>query len=149
MKHWIVLLSLVSSSALAQVRIDNPWARPTPPGAKVAAGYLTIRNDGASAERLLGVSSPAAAQVQTHVTVKDGDIVRMREVKGYDIPANGVFELKPGGAHLMFVDIRRPFKAGEKIPVVLRFERAGEVKAELPVEMRSGPPAAAGGHAQH
>jgi len=68
-----------------------------------------------------------------HVTLKEGDVFRMREVKAYDIPARGSFELKPGGAHLMFVSIGAPFKEGEKIPVTLRFQRAGELKAEFQV----------------
>jgi periplasmic copper chaperone A len=133
MRHFILILSLASSPAFADVKIETPWARPTPPGARVAAGYLTIRNQASSPERLVGISSPAAAQVQTHVTVKEGEVVRMREVKGYEIPANGTLELKPGGAHLMFVNIRQPFKEGDRIPVVLKFESAGEVRAELPV----------------
>jgi copper(I)-binding protein len=57
----------------------------------------------------------------------------MREVRGYDVPAEGSFELKPGGAHLMFVDIKRPFKEGDKLPVKLKFEKAGEVIAEFQV----------------
>ena len=68
-----------------------------------------------------------------HVHLHDGAVVRMRQVKGYDIPATGSLELKPGVAHLMFVDIKRPFKQGEQIPVTLRFERAGEMKVELRV----------------
>jgi copper(I)-binding protein len=68
-----------------------------------------------------------------HVHIHDGDVMRMRQVKGYDIPANGSLELKSGGAHLMFVDVKRPFKEGEKIPVTLRFERAGEMKVEFRV----------------
>jgi copper(I)-binding protein len=59
--------------------------------------------------------------------------MKMREVPGYDVPAKGEFELKPGGAHLMFVQIKRPFKEGEKIPVKLKFEKAGEVSAEFHV----------------
>jgi hypothetical protein len=62
----------------------------------------------------------------------------MREVKGYEIPAGGAFELKPGGAHLMFVNISAPFKEGASVPALLGFERAGEVK----VEFRVGRPAA-------
>jgi copper(I)-binding protein len=77
--------------------------------------------------------------VETHVTVKDGDIMRMREVKGYEVPAQGSFELKPGGAHLMLVDIKKPFKEGDRVPLTLRFEKAGEIKTELVVS-RSGPP---------
>jgi hypothetical protein len=64
--------------------------------------------------------------------------MKMREVPGYDIPAGGVFELKPGGPHLMFMDIRRPFKEGEKVPVKLKFEKAGEVGADFHVGRLSG-----------
>ena len=72
-------------------------------------------------------------KVETHIHIKDGDVVRMREVKGYDIPANGVFELKPGGAHLMLVDLKRPLKEGEKVSLVLKFEKSGEVKVDFEV----------------
>ena len=82
---------------------------------------------------MTSAGSPLAARVETHVHLHDGDVVRMRPVKGYDIPAKGSLELKPGGAHLMFVDIKRPFKEGEKVPVTLRFERAGEMKVEFRV----------------
>src|SRR5712675_735160 len=106
---WL-LLALVTSPALAQIKIENAWSRATPPGAKIAAGYMTIRNASKTADKLLSVSSLAAEKVETHVTVKDGDIFRMREVKGYDVPAGGAFELKPGGAHLMLVNVKAPFK---------------------------------------
>jgi copper(I)-binding protein len=131
-------LLFVSFEALAQVEIDKAWSRATAPGAKVAAGYMVIRNKAASADRLIGASSPAAARMETHVTMRDGDIMRMREVKGYDIPAGGSFELKPGGAHLMFVDIKQPFKEGERIRATLRFEKAGEVNMEFHVGRLTG-----------
>ena len=117
----------------AQVTVDKPWARATAPGAKVAAGYMLIKNQGA-ADRLVSASSPAAAaRVELHVHIHEGGVMKMREVPGYDVPANGSFELKPGGAHLMFMEIKRPFKEGEKIPVRLKFEKAGEVNAEFHV----------------
>jgi hypothetical protein len=59
--------------------------------------------------------------------------MRMREVPAYEVPAKGAFELKPGGAHLMFFDLKRPFKEGDKVPVKLKFEKAGEVSAEFQV----------------
>jgi len=133
-------LLFAATPALAQVEIENPWSRATPPGAKIGAGYMTIRNKAGSPDRLIGASSPAAARVETHLTVKDGEVFRMREVKGYEIPANVSFELKPGGAHLMFVGIKRPFKEGDRIPALLRFEKAGEVKVEFEV-LRSAPEA--------
>ncbi len=133
MRYWSFLLLLFTTSAFSQVTIENAWARATAPGAKVAAGYMTIRNQAAAPDRLVGVTSPAAARVETHVHMRDGDVVRMREVKGYDVPAKGQLELKPGGAHLMFVNIVRPLKEGDKVAATLRFEKAGEVKVEFQV----------------
>jgi copper(I)-binding protein len=128
MRDALFLLALLATPALAQIEIENAWARATPPGAETAAGYMTIRNRSSSPDRLIRLASPLAARVEMHVHIHDGDVMRMRQVKGYEIPANGSLELKSGGAHLMFVDIKRPFKEGEKIPVTLRFERAGERK---------------------
>ena len=136
---------LFSIPAWAQIEIENPWSRATTPGAKIAAGYMLIRNKSSTPDRLIGGSSPLAAKVETHVTVKDGDIMRMRPVKGYDIPANGSFELKAGGSHLMLVDIKQPFKEGDKIPLTLRFAKAGEVKTVLEVH-RAAPPQSGHGH---
>jgi copper(I)-binding protein len=124
--------ALAAFPAWAQVTIDNAWARATPPGAKIAAGYLTIRNAGPT-DRLVSASSPAAEKVETHVTIKDGEVSRMRQVKGYGVPAKGTLELAPGGSHLMLVNIKAPLKEGDKVPLVLRFEKGGEVKTELAV----------------
>ena len=132
MKVLLLVLALIATPAVAQVNIENAWSRATPPGAKIAAGYLTIHNAG-GADRLVSASSPAAEKVQTHVSIKDGDVSRMREVKGYAVPANGTLELSPGGSHLMLVNIRAPLKEGDKVALVLRFEKAGEVKTELAV----------------
>ena len=132
MKRLLLLLLFASNPALAQIQIEKPWARATAPGAKVAGGYMLIRN-AAAVDRLLSASSPAAAKVELHVHVNDNGVMRMREVPAYDVPPKGAFELKPGGAHLMFMDIKRPFKEGDKLPVKLRFEKAGEVSAEFQV----------------
>lgn len=138
------LLSMFHFPAAAQVAIEKPWARATAPGARVAGGYMVIRNRGAAGDRLLSASSPAAAKVELHVHVNDNGVMKMREVPGYDVPANGAFELKPGGAHLMFMDLKRPFKEGEKVTVKLKFEKAGQVSAEFHVGRLggSGPPGA-------
>ena len=145
-KLCVAMLLTVSFPVFGQVEIQEPWIRATAPGQKTAAGYMTVRNNSAQPERLVGGSSEAAAKVQTHVSVKDGDIMRMREVKGYDIPAKGSFELKPNGSHLMLVDLKRPLKEGEKVPVVLKFEKSGEVKVDFEVRPLS---ASASGHQHH
>ncbi len=133
MKRFFLVLMFVSGSAFAQVSIDKPWARATAPGARVAAGYMVLQNKSAAADRLVAASSPAAARVELHVHIHEGGVMKMREVPGYDVPAGGSFELKPGGAHLMFMDIKRVFKEGEKVQVKLKFEKAGEVSAEFHV----------------
>lgn len=140
MRYLALGLVLAATSAWSQVEIEKPWIRATAPGQKIAAGYMSVRNKSASPDRLVGGSSPAAERVETHVHVKDGEILRMRQVKGYDIPAKGSFELKPGGAHLMLVDIKQPLKEGDKVPVTLRFERAGEVKVEFQVRPLAAAP---------
>jgi copper(I)-binding protein len=134
MRHLVsALLFLVAAPALAQVAINDPWARATPPGAKVAAAYMVIINRASVPDRLVSASSPAAARVETHVMSRVGEVMKMREVAGFDLPPEGRFELKPGGPHLMFIDIKRQFKEGERIPVMLKFKRAGEVKVEFEV----------------
>ena len=149
MRLAFVLLSFsFALSCQAQVQIEKPWARATAPGAKVAGGYLVIRNAGAAADRLVSASSPASAKVELHVHINDNGVMRMREVPGYDVPAKGSFELKPGSAHLMFVDIKRAFKEGERLPVKLKFEKAGEVSAEFHVG-RLGESAAPASHHKH
>ena len=134
MRFTLLLLgSFFSFAVQAQIQLEKPWLRATAPGAKVGGGYMLIRNQGAAADKLVAASSPAAGKVELHVHVNEGGVMKMREVPGYDVPAKGSFELKPGGAHLMFMDLKAPFKEGDKLPVTLKFEKAGAVKAEFQV----------------
>ena len=142
MKYLPLLLALAATPAAAQISVEDAWIRATPPGARTAAGYMIIRAE--SADRLLSVTSPAAERVQTHITVQEGDVARMRELKGYNVPANGTLQLKPGGAHLMFVNIKAPMKEGMSVPATLRFEHLG--KFEMDFQVR---PLAAGEHHGH
>ena len=128
------------------LQLEKPWARATPPGAAVGGGYLVIRNKGAAGDRLVGASSPASARMEMHEMAMEKDIMRMREVKGIDVPAKGAAELKPGGFHLMFMELKAPLKAGDKVPVTLKFEKAGEVKAEFAVESMGGAQHGGGKH---
>jgi copper(I)-binding protein len=152
MKKFLLVLSgcavlgFSSGAVLAQskgdLEIEKPWARATPPGAAIGGGYLVIRNKGTAADRLVGVTSPASARVEIHEMTMEKDVMRMREVKGVDVPAKKSVELKPGGYHLMLIELKAPLKPGDKVPVTLRFEKAGDVKAELAVgAMASSGPA--------
>ena len=129
----------------SDLEIEKPWARATAPGAAIGGGYLVIRNKGSAGDRLVGVSSPASARVEIHEMAMEKDVMRMREVKGVDVPAKKSVEFKPGGYHLMLVELKAPLKPGDKVPLTLRFEKAGEVKTELAV----GAMAAGGAHMKH
>ena len=128
---------------VGQLKIENPYTRSTAPGQKVAGGFMKIENKGA-ADQLVSASSPVAGEMQLHAMSMDGNVMKMREVKSIEVPANGSVELKPGGLHLMFMDIKAPFKAGESVPVKLKFQKAGEVEIKVPVRDISG-----GGHMKH
>ncbi len=117
------------------VAVSGGWARETAQGQKDGGGFLTIANNAATPDRLVGASSSVAAQTQVHSMTMDHGIMRMRQVVGgLVIPARGTLELKPGGYHLMFIGLRHPLRAGEAVKLVLRFEHAGDVPARLAVE---------------
>ena len=133
MRFWLMVLAMVAQPAWAQVSAEHPWTRATPPGAKTGAGFMQLKNAGA-ADRVVGASSPVAGRVEMHITVREGDVMKMREVKGFDVPAKGSFELKPGGAHLMLMDLKRPIKKGDRVPLTLKLEKGGELKLEMTAE---------------
>ena len=129
---------VIASSAIAQnasvgsIKIENAYVRATAPGQQVAGGFLKIENKG-TADQLVSASSPVAGEVLLHEMSMDGNVMKMRQVKDIAVPANGAVELKPGGYHLMFLNLKGPFNAGQTVPVKLKFAKAGEVEVKLPV----------------
>ncbi|MBB4004897.1 MAG: copper chaperone PCu(A)C [Aurantimonas endophytica] len=125
---------------VADIHIGHPWARATPPQAKVAGAYLSIENNGAAPDRLVGGSTSAARAVEIHSTEVTDGVMRMRQVTdGLDIPAGETVALAPGGYHLMLIDPVEPLKAGARVPLTLEFETAGPVEVELAVEAMGAP----------
>lgn len=115
--------------------IDSPWTRATPGGAKVAGGYMTISNTGATPDRLIGGSFPRAARFEVHEMQMEGSVMRMRPLpNGLEIKPHQAVKLAPGGYHLMFMGLKQPLKQGEKIKGQLVFEKAGTVDVEYVVE---------------
>jgi copper(I)-binding protein len=98
----------------------------------MSGGFLKIENKG-GADKLLSASSPASKTMELHTMTMEGNVMKMREVKAIDIPANGTVELKPGGLHLMFIDLKSQLKPGLSVPVKLKFEKAGEVEVKFKV----------------
>jgi copper(I)-binding protein len=125
------------NAKVGNVQIENAYTRATVPGQQVAGGFMKIENKGA-ADQLISASSPIADEVQLHTMTMEDNVMKMRQVKAIDIPANGSVELKPGGLHIMFMGIKEPLAAGGSIPVKLKFAKAGEVEVKLPVNAMSG-----------
>ena len=120
--------------AVGDLVIRDAWTRQSPPGARAGGGYATITNNGGAADRLIGGSTPFSERFEVHeMSVTDG-VMRMGEIDGgLEIGPGETVELKPGGFHLMFIDVTEPPVEGDTVPVTLLFERAGEVTLDLPV----------------
>lgn len=116
------------------LRIDRPFARATPPGAKTAAVFLTIDNAGKTTDRLLRASTPIAGGVVLHQMAETGGMMTMRAVPSFEIIPGGRLELAPGGYHLMLIDLKQPLKTGDRFPLILTFEQTGTVTMTVWVE---------------
>lgn len=132
--------------AAGALAIGHPYVRATPPNAPVAGGYMTIDNAGDAADRLIGATADFAGRVEIHEMSMMDDVMVMRPLDdGLEIPAGGQVELKPGGYHLMFMDLKETLAEGELRPVTLSFEKAGDVSVTFAVETIGA--AGHGGHA--
>jgi copper(I)-binding protein len=126
-------LAVAQNASVGSIKIEHAYTRATAPGQQVAGGFLKIENKGA-ADQLVAASSPVAGEVQLHEMAMEGNVMKMRQVKDISVPANSEVELKPGGLHIMFMNIKAPLAAGETVPVKLKFAKAGEVEVKMPVK---------------
>jgi copper(I)-binding protein len=122
--------------AVPALQVSDAWSRPTPPGIAVGAVYLSIENAGAVADRLLAASSPMAAAVEFHRSVKAGGVVSMRAVSFIECPAGAVVKISPGGLHIMLTGLKRPLVLGSSYPITLQFRDAGSVSVTVSVQAR-------------
>jgi hypothetical protein len=144
----IAIAYFITTSAMANdykadsMEIVNPWSRATPKGASTAIGYMTIRNNGTAPDRLIGGSIDVADGFQLHSMAMENGVAKMRELNGVDIEPGQTIEFKPGGSHVMFVNLKHPLSKGEPVKGTLVFEQAGKVQIEYSVEgigAQSGP----------
>lgn len=133
---------------LGALTLTGPFSRATLPNAPVAGGFVTIANTGTEDDRLIGAASDAAGHMEVHEMIMDGDVMKMRALAdGLPLPAGQTVELKPGGYHIMFMDLQRPLVEGETVDVTLTFEKAGQITVPLAVGARDAGAAMHGGHA--
>ncbi len=140
----LVVMSLGACGATQPpIVVSEAWARPTSDGmddghahdmGMSSAVYLKIVSN-AGEDRLLGATSAVGATIETHAVEHADGVMKMFRVDGVPVPANGTVELKPGGYHLMLLDLAEPLVAGDTFTVTLQFERAGAIAAEVTVRM--------------
>ena len=126
-----------ADAKVGNLKIDDAWARTGQPG-QVSAAYMEIENKGA-ADKLIAANCDCAKATELHdVKMTDG-AMKMVQVPSMAIPAKGELTLKPGSYHIMLIDLKRPLVAGEKLPIKLSFEKAGEVTVEAKVKDKGMP----------
>ncbi len=119
---------------VGSIHISQPWARATPKGASSGAGYMTITNKGTEPDRVNCVSSDASAQCQIHTMTMEDGVMKMRPVEGgLEIKPGETVTLKPGGFHMMLVDLKHPLEQGQNVKATLKFDHAGTVDVEYPI----------------
>jgi periplasmic copper chaperone A len=138
----LVLMSVLSVNAaaagdykLGSLDIRNPWSRATPKGARTAAGYAAITNNGTAPDRLVSASLIEATTGQVHEMSMENGVMKMREITGgLEIKPGETVELKPQGFHIMFMGLKKPLVKGQSVKGTMKFEKAGTVDVEFSVE---------------
>lgn len=148
-KIFAAALALACGALHAQtVEVRDAWVRSTVQGQKGTGAFMKITaKDGA---KLVGVSSPVAGVAEVHEMKMEGEVMKMRALPGLDLPAGKTVELKPGGYHLMLMDLKQPLPKDSTVPLTLSFKDAkgAESKLELSVAVSTVAPAAVAGKAE-
>ena len=123
-----------SDVSAGSVMIMKAYARASAtPTAKTSAAYVSLMNHAPEADRLLAVTTPAAASAEVHKTESVDGVMKMMPAGALEVPGSGMLEMKPGGYHIMLMGLTQPLKKGDEIELTLTFEKAGEMKVKVPV----------------
>ncbi len=138
-----LLLALVAAPSLAQVAVTDAWVRGTVPGQMATGAFMNLKSGSDLA--LVGASSPVAKVVEIHEMAMEGGVMKMRAVPKLPLPAGKTVDLKPGGYHVMLMDLTQPLKEGETVAVTLTFAdkdgRKSTQEVKAPVKALTTPPA--------
>jgi copper(I)-binding protein len=142
-------LALPTSAAefmAGSISVKDPWARASIVRSRPAAAYMQIHNTGAADDMLTGAASPIAGRVEIHESKMEGGVMKMRPATPLPIPAGEDVMLKPGGYHVMLMQLEQPLNEGDSVQIELTFSKAGAVTLEVPVR-KAG--ATDSGHGDH
>lgn len=148
----LILLCMAALPVLAaDLEVRDAWVRGTVPAQKATGAFMQISSK--TGTTLTGATSPAAGVVEVHEMTMDGGTMRMRPLARLEVPAGKTVDLKPGGYHLMLMELKQPLQAGQKVPITLQVESGGKAEqVDIQAEVRSltGQPATpAHGGASH
>jgi copper(I)-binding protein len=125
---------LLAAGLADQISVVDPYVRMAPPGAKTTAAFMTIRNTSDRNLHIVSASTRIANTTELHNHLNDGGVMRMRQVKEIALPAKGEAQLKPGGYHIMLIDMQAPLKEDDKVAITLGFSDGGTKTVEVPVK---------------
>lgn len=148
----VAFFGLLPTISLAEIIINDPYARVSRPGAPSGAAFMIIENTGNTVDRLLSARSDISKRVELHTHIDQGDgVMKMVEVEeGFEIAPGESYALKRGGAHVMFMGLTETLEQGGEVSVTLVFEKAGEIEVKMPVDNERQPAHGHGhGHSQH
>lgn len=117
-----------------EMMVEHPWARASAGPAKAGAAYMVLSNMGHDTDRLIGAKSMLADRTEVHNHIMDNGIMKMRQVDAIEVAPGTPTILQPGGLHIMFMGLHKPFIEGQKLPMTLVFEKAGEIDIEFIVQ---------------
>jgi periplasmic copper chaperone A len=120
-------------TTLGPLEIDTPWARASIGTARPGVAYVTIRNTGDEADRLVGIETAVAARPEVHEMLQEDGVMKMRPAGPLEIPPGGEARLEPGGMHVMLMQLRQPLEEGGRMLLTLIFEKAGEITVDAPI----------------
>ena len=137
----LLAAALLSANAWAQVKIEQAWTRATVQGQKATGAFMKIT--ASQPLQLVAVSSPAAGVAEIHEMKMEGNVMKMRALPALDLPAGQAVELKPGGHHLMLMDLKAPLAPNSSVSLTLTFKDAKGVQSQqqLSLPVSSGMPA--------
>ena len=130
----LLCLAILAPAAVAAdsgIDVEKAWARATPASATAAVVYLTIVNAGTSADRLIGLSTPISAHADMHVMAMAGNVMQMRDVDAVDVKLGERVSFKPGGLHIMLMNLKHPLQKGDRFPLTLAFEKTGRTEVQV------------------
>ncbi|MDP1652772.1 MAG: copper chaperone PCu(A)C [Rhodocyclaceae bacterium] len=128
-----------SGRPAAEIGVVDPYVALMPPGIRITAAYLTLRNSGDRDVRLVAASCPSASVAELHTHIDDKGVMRMRQVKEIVVPAKGEVQLRPGGYHVMLIDMKTPLKEGDKLAITLAFGDGSSKTIEAPAKVGTPP----------